>query len=453
MKKSTLVVLLLAAALGGYVYYAEIRNPKEKPAEDAPKPLYTFSSDDITSIRVTRPGDSAAVALERRPEGWVLTSPIETQADRSAADSVAGALARAASTRRLPLALTKEGAEPARLKEFGLDSPAATVEFRLKSGPAERLELGAKDFSELNVYARQNTAKEVVLVPDTVFTEVTRPVNDLRDRSALHLDNWSLVELDFRTPKAKFRLEKKADSWEITEPRSVPADSDQASSLGTSLSSARFSDVVEEGASGAAAAARYGLASPELSIHMRNERGAEASLLVGKKDGNKYFARDASRSMVFRVEDSLVKKFLDAKLDTLRDRHLLAAKADDFSQLTIRSEKQTMSATVSKDGKWLVDEPADRKGKDFAAWRVFEPLSNSRATEVMEQPGAAILAKLAKPAVEIRLTDKKGSVTTVVVSAKEDTFVYARSSTSPVVFKFDAYLLTQLNFSAADAAP
>src|SRR5271155_5289997 len=102
MKKSTLVVLLLAAALTGYVYYSEFRHPKEKPAEDAPKSLYAFSSDDITSIRVTRAGESAPVALERHPDGWVLTSPVETRADRSAADSLAGTLAGAASSRRLP---------------------------------------------------------------------------------------------------------------------------------------------------------------------------------------------------------------------------------------------------------------------------------------------------------------------------------------------------------------
>ena len=445
MKKSTLVVLLLAAALGGYIYYSEFRNVKEKPPEDAPKPLYTFTSDDIASIRVTRPGESAPLALERRASGWVLTSPVETGADRTAADTVAGALARAASSRRLPV-------DPARMKEFGLDPPAANVEFKLKSGQSERLELGAKDFSEMNVYARQGGAKEVLLVPDTVFTEVTRQVNDLRDRAVLHLDSWSLTELDFHTAKAKFQLEKKGDAWEITEPRNARADADEATSLGSALSSARFSDVAEEQAS-PATGARYGLSSPTLALHARNDQGAEASLLVGKNDGNKYFARDAARSMVFRVEDSLVKKFLDATLETLRDKHLFAVKAEDFSQLTIRNPKQTMSATLSKDGKWLVDEPADRKGKEFMAWHVFEPLTNSRATEVVDQPGRAVLAKLDKPAVEIKLTDKKGGVTSVVVSDKEGTAVYARSTKSPLVFKFDAYLLTQLSFGAADAAP
>jgi hypothetical protein len=446
MKKSTLVVLLLAAALGGYVYYSEFRHPKVKLDEDAPQPLYTLSSDEITSLRLTNAGAAVPVALERHADGWVLTSPVETRADRGAADTLADALARAASVRRMP-------ADPARMKEFGLEPPAASIEFKLKNGQTKLLDLGAKDFSGMNVYAHPGGAKEVLLVPDALLTDATRSVNDLRDRAVLQLGSWSLTELDFHTPKATFRLEKKGDLWNLTEPRPSPADGDEAASLSNSLSSARFSDVADEQVKDASAMSRYGLASPEVTIHVRNEQGAEASLLVGKKDDNKYFARDAARSMVFRVEDSLVKKFLDASFASLRDKHILRAKADDFSQITIHNEKLTLTAARSPDGKWLVQDPADRKGKEMGVWRAFEPLTTSRATEVIDQPAAGVLAKLAKPAVEIKLTDPKGAVTTVVISAKDGNAVYARSSLSPTVFKLDALTLDQLNFTAAEAAP
>ena len=446
MKKSTLVVLLLAAALGGYVYYSEFRHPQVKLAEDAPQPLYAFTGDAITSIWVTSAGGGAPVALERHADGWVLTSPMETRADRSAADALADSLARAASVRRMP-------ADPARMKEFGLEPPAVSIEIKLKNGQTKLLDLGAKDFSGMNVYARPGGAKEVLLLPDSLLTDATRPVNDLRDRAVLPLGSWSLSELDFRTAKNKFRLEKKGDFWDLTEPRQSPADADEATSLSNSLSSARFSDVAEEQINDAAALGRYGLASPLMTIHVRNEQGAEATLLIGKKDDSKYFARDAGRSMVFRVEGSLVKKFLDVSFASLRDKHILRAKADDFAQITVHNAKLTLTATRSPDGKWLVQEPADRKGKEMGAWRVFDPLTSSRATEVIDQPGGGILAKLAKPAVEIKLTDPKGAVTAVVFSAKDGNAVYARSSRSPTVFKLDALTLNQLNFTAAEAAP
>jgi Domain of unknown function (DUF4340) len=444
MKKSTLVVLLLAAALGGYVYYSEFRHPAQKPAADASKPLYTFLSDDITSIQITRPGESAAVTLERSAQGWVLTSPVQTRADQTNADTLANSLAQAASSRTLP-------ADPARMKEYGLEPPAASVEIHLKKGPAQTLELGAKDFSGMDVYARQGGAKDLLLIPDTVLTEATRPLLDLRDRAVLELSNWTVTELDFHTPKTKFRLEKKGDYWNLTEPQVAPADSDGAASLSNTLSGARFTEVADEQAPDRAAEARYGLMSPELKVHVRNEQGSEGSLLIGKKDGNTYYARDAGRSLVFRVEDSLVKKFLDASVASLRDKHILRAKADDFSQLAIRNEKLTLKATRSADGKWQVAEPTAMKGKTLDAWHVFEPLNTTKATEVIEHPGAAILARLAKPAVAIKLTTAKGAVTTVVVSAKDGNAVYARSSVTPAVFKMDPYTLVQLNFTTAQA--
>ncbi len=446
MKKSTLVVLLLAAALGGYVYYTEFRHPKQKPTEGASKPLYTFTSDAITSIHIVRPGESAPVTLERGEHGWALTSPVKTRADRTNADSLANSLASAASSRTLP-------ADASRMKEYGLEPPAASVEIHLKNGQTNKLELGTKDFSGMDVYARQGGAKDLLLIPDTVLTEATRPLLELRDRAVLELNNWTVTELDFRTPRSKFRLEKKGDNWDMTEPRDAPADSDTASSLSSALSSGRFTDVADEQAQDRAAEAKYGLAAPEVTVHVRNEQGGEASLVIGKKDGNTYYARDSGRSLVFRVEDSLVKKFLDASFESLRDKHILRAKADDFSQLTIRNEKLTMKATRSAPGKWQVVEPATRKGKTMIAWHVFDPLNTSKATEVIEHPSAGMLAKLAKPEVEIKLTNAKGAVTTVVVSAKDGDAVYARSSLSPEVFKMDPYLLVQLNFTGEQAAP
>jgi len=445
MKKSTLLVLLLAAALGGYVYYTEFRHRTETPPEDARKPLYTFLADDIASIRLERPGESAPVLLEHRPEGWVLTSPVATRADRTNVESLANSLARVASSRSLP-------ADPARMKEFGLQTPAATAEIHLKKGETQKLELGAKDFSGMDIYARQPGSKDVLLVPDAVLTEATRPVLELRDRAVLDVGAWAFSELDIRTPKSKVQLEKKGENWEMSEPRPAPADSDEVSSLTSSLSNARFTDVVEEQVKDAATAAKYGLNSPLATVHLRNEQGGEATLVVGKKEENKYFARDLARSMVFRLDEAQVKKLLDAGFESLRDKHLLRSKADDFSQLTIRNEKQTMKAALGADAKWLVDEPAEFKGKPMAVWHVFEPLNSTKATEVLDHPGADVLGKLAKPVVEIKLTDKKGAVTTIVVSAKDGNSVYARSSASPAVYKMDAYFLVQLDFPASQAA-
>jgi hypothetical protein len=219
------------------------------------------------------------------------------------------------------------------------------------------------------------------------------------------------------------------------------------------LSSARLVDVSDENAADRAKSAKFGLTDPAITIHVRGDNGSEGTLLIGKKDGERYFARDASRPAVFRIEGSLVKRFEDSSFDSLRDKHIVHLRADDFTAFTVRNEKGTITAKPTGSNKWTVEEPADRKGKEIGAWRVFDPLNAARATQVIDQPSPAVLAKFAKPAVEVKLTDKKGATLTVTLSAADGNTVYGRSSLAPTVYKLDVYTLNQLNFAPGDASP
>jgi hypothetical protein len=155
--------------------------------------------------------------------------------------------------------------------------------------------------------------------------------------------------------------------------------------------------------------------------------------------------------MIFHVNESLVKKFAGATFATLRSKKVLRAKTEDFTRVSIHNEKGAITAALSG-GKWLVEEPATRKGKELNVGRIVDPLTNVRAKEVLDPPTPAIAAKLAKPAVEIKLTGKDGAVITITV-VQDGSDVYARSSQSPAILKFDAYFLSQLNFTAEEIAP
>lgn len=80
MRKSTLLVVLLAAALGGAVWYFEFK--RTKPAEDgatASKPLFSFKQEDVSALTLTRGGET--LTLEKRGEAWRLTQPVDASAD------------------------------------------------------------------------------------------------------------------------------------------------------------------------------------------------------------------------------------------------------------------------------------------------------------------------------------------------------------------------------------
>ena len=451
MKKSTLIILVLAMGFAGWAYYSEIRHAKAPAADEAaPKNIFHFASLDIAAVRLERA--EGIVELERRENDWELTEPLATRADKRAADALATALTGTSSSRTLAA-----GAD--RWKEYGLDSPAITAVIREKSGQQHRLRLGAKDFSGDSVYAvleegspaagKTSGAKEVLLVPAALLTSATKSLNELRDRSLLPFTSWELSAIEIRRATGDFRLEKKGRWWNLLSPRISPADDVALGSLSGAFSAAEFSDVASETAKDLA---RYGLGSPAITVHLKTEKGEEGTLLIGKKEGEKYYARDAGRSMVFRVDSSFVEK-IDVSFDKLRDKRVLRFEEGEIVHIRVNNGMVTMTAAKDAAGKWIVEEPAERKGKEFQASRVFDPVASFRATECLDVPTKAVLAKLEKPQVEIEFTDKAGKVLKLVASPADGDTIYARTNLGPTVYKADKFFLTDIKFTAVEVAP
>jgi len=100
----------------------------------------------------------------------------------------------------------------------------------------------------------------------------------------------------------------------------------------------------------------------------------------------------------------------------------------------------------------MIKEPSDKKDKEAQSSKFLDPIESTRATEVLDKPSASISAKLGKPAVEARFTDKSGTTTTVRISAADGDDVYVRVDGKPEVFKVKKQLLDDLSFKAADVA-
>jgi hypothetical protein len=78
IRKSTLVVLLAAIALGAAVYYFDWRRSQkesEKPSADADKLAYSIQPQDVSSLTITHPGNSAEPVLhfEKHSGIWQVT--------------------------------------------------------------------------------------------------------------------------------------------------------------------------------------------------------------------------------------------------------------------------------------------------------------------------------------------------------------------------------------------
>lgn len=451
IKKSTLIVLLCAVVLGGAVYYFQWRSSKKPAAsDDASKPAFTLQPDDITSITVSHPGkpDQPPIRLDYRNGAWTIMQPLDTGADESSVRGILDGLSAARVSQTEP-------GTPDRLKAYGLDPAHVSLEFQLKNGTKHTVLLGDKDFTAANVYSVIDASKSVSLLPLSLETSADKSVDDLRDRNVLHIENGKVASFGLKNSSGALDLARQTakdqTQWKFEKPDSgVLADSEGVNSLLSTIGSAKFTTVSSEQPDNLA---KYGLSNPAITFSAVTDPGQKFTLLVGKKEGDGYFARDSSRPIVFVINSDLYKK-LEDKFSDLRDKSLVHITEADINHIEIQNANATMAVSRKQGTEfdWTVDSPADVKGKTAASWRILSPLTSARADEVLDHPPAGIAAKLAKPAIEVSLTDKNGSKLTVKISAPVGDFVYGQTSASPAIYKFKKNAFDDLNFKPSDLA-
>ncbi len=430
--------MVLAVALGGFVYFYEVKHgkPRDEAAETG-KPAFSFKREDVAAITLTRAGQK--VVIENHEGKWVIDRPVRTSADQAAVDSLISDLAGARVERNINASVDE-------IKAYGLAAPTVVVEVKLKSGEQHSIRLGAKDFSGLNVYGQIDAARDVALLGSSVLTSADKPLDDLRDRAVLGISQYEVSGLTLDNENGRITLAKNGVDWQITQPVEAPAEESEVSSLLGEITSAKAVEIASETTEDLG---KYGLDKPKLTLIARLQGGEERVLTLGSKSEERYFAKNSAQPQIFKVESSLFDK-LNTKPFNLRDKHVVKLNKDELTSIRIKNPNLTMVAEKNKEGKWIVKEPADKKDKEAQSWRIFDPLENNQATEILDKPPAAIVAKLRKPAVEIKLTGKDGKTTSLLVSAADGDSAYVRVEGRPEIFKVGKQMAEGLNFKMAD---
>jgi hypothetical protein len=456
IKKPTLIVLLVAIIAGAAAYSFDWKRG-QKEAENAPadstKPAFSLKSDDISALTISYPADpkSQPIHFEKRNGAWQITAPLQTSADDP---SLQGILQQLASVR---VAQTEPGT-PDRLKVFGLDPPALTLDFQMQNGAKHTLRLGKKDFTGVSVYAIVDNAKDVALLPESLLVSADKPLQALRDHSVLHFVAGDAKSFGLKNSSGELAAAKDHDVWKFTKPADAPADGDAINALLSAVANAKTNAIVNETAD---SLPKYGLSSPAISFSVADAKGGIATLLVGKKEGDEYFARDAARPTIFRINQDLYKKLAENFSD-LRDKKLAHFDPATITHAEIHNVSGTILATRKNETDWILDSSAQKdqkqndkqkdaqQAKPVTLDKLFTPLQQATADEVLGRPTPALLGKLAKPAFEAILTDKNGKKLKIEISQDSGGFVYARTSESPTIYKLKPQILADLSFKPSD---
>lgn len=445
IRKPTLIILALAIVLGGAVYYFDWKRGNEVKPETF-KRAYSLQASDVVSFTLSHPSQPNAPAIRFSKSGgnWQIVAPVQTAADQSVVDGIVDQIAGA------EIMQTEPGTSD-RLKAYGLDPAQASLELQLANGQKHTLLVGTKSFTGDSVYAVVDGAQSVSLLPELLSTSTARTLDTLRDRAVLHLDSSQVASFSIKSASGEIAAAKEGDHWKLTKPFDTPASQDAVTALLQAVSGGTITSVVSETPDNLA---HYGLATPAVSFAATDSKGGRFTLIVGKKDGDAYFARDASRPTVFRVNDDLYKK-LTEKFTDLRDKQVVHTASADIQQLEFHNANGEISLSRKTDGsdEWVFDAPADQKGKLASSWKILDPLTGLTAEEVIDHPAPNLLAPMSKPVVTVVLTGKNGRSVTVKLSKAVGDFVYAQASDSSPLFKLKKDALDGFNLKASDLAP
>ncbi len=293
MKRNTLIILLIAVALGVFVYYYEIR--EGKPRDEVPDksvPAFTFEPEDVTTV--TLANADKAVTAERSNGKWTIIQPLVTEADQGGLDQTVDDFAR------LKLQDTKKGT-PENLKEFGLSDSKTVAEFKLKNGETHRVKFGAKDFTGSSVYVQVDQMADAGLVATPMLLLAQKSLNDLRDRQILKLQESDLTRFRIKNPNLTLAAEKSSEGkWLAKEPANKKdKEVNESKALGSWLST-----VAQEVIDSPSPETRAKAAKTAVEAQLTAKDGQTTSLKVSEADDDNAYVTVEGRDKIYRIRKS-----------------------------------------------------------------------------------------------------------------------------------------------------
>ncbi|MEH2039056.1 DUF4340 domain-containing protein [Nostoc sp.] len=181
LPRTTLILILLALGLGGFVYFYEIRGATQREEiKEQKQKIFSFAEDDVQALTVKT--KKLTLNLERNPESssnpkWLIKSPISGPANDAIVSYLMDLLVKGNSEPTL--------STPAKeLGEFALDPPQAIINITLKNRKIHQLILGKSNFNGRFLYAQADPAikpdgnTNVLLVSTDFANAVNRELSE-----------------------------------------------------------------------------------------------------------------------------------------------------------------------------------------------------------------------------------------------------------------------------------
>lgn len=186
LQRTTLILLVLALGLGGFVYLYEIKGATQRQeAKAKEQQIFSFEEEQVQSFTVKT--KEQTLSFERGDKSsklkWLMKAPSQTPASDASVSYLMNLLVKGKSDRTIQV-------PAAQLREYGLDQPQATIVVKLNNQKTHQLILGKPVFNSNFLYAQADPPGlaagnvDVLLVSTDFENAVNRSLSEWKSQEA-----------------------------------------------------------------------------------------------------------------------------------------------------------------------------------------------------------------------------------------------------------------------------
>lgn len=415
--RSTLLLFVVAAGLGAYLYFVESKKPVED--ENAKKKVFSYEADKFDQLQI-KPAAGDLTALKKDANGWTIVEPVDAPADQAIVNDVVTNLANLEEDR-----VVEENA--ADLASYGLQTPRIDVTFSVAGEKApKRILFGDKSPTGVGLYAKLPDDKRVFLVANSLEMSLNRSTFDLRDKTALKFVQDDVKSIDLLWKDTAVRLERTGDQWKLTKPIQAPADFSSVTRLVSQLQSAQMTslknkpeeiqDLKQFGLDKPEATATLGVGTQTLKLEIGSS--AESSTV---------WARDPSRPLVFTIGDGVAEAFRQTVFDFRRKeifefRSFNAARFEITRGNDIRAFERTKATDPNAFNTWTQVVPAVKTVDASNFEGALLEISNLRAESAVDTAGPSTGLQNPAAIITVKFDDGKKEERVTIGRVGKDVF-------------------------------
>jgi len=436
----TLLLLVVLAGLGGYLYFYELPTKQIEEQQDAQrKALLAFPESDISGLRITTAQGPIDLQL-KKPGSWTIVSPIQTDADPREVQALIRALVTGKVTR-----VVEE--QSAALAAFGLEHPVTIITVTA-GAQQDTFSVGDSGPLTSTLYVLRASDQKVLLTDLTAAKLINKTLLSFRRKDLLRFVQNDVERLRLTYPTTEIVLYnvdkgKTKPSWKIRYPIEAEADQTEVRSLMFRLEDLKALGIIDPGPERDKLAAK--LTNPKVKITLHTADGDQTvKLYQPDPTSGEAFAETKSDAPIYRINPAVIKD-LSRELFNLQDKRLLGVDYNDIAMLSVKT-RDKQYVLIHQSGEWVLeDRPTEKVSQDAADLFVSRVANLPAEERVIKQSAPLAPYGLLAPTAEFVAMGKDGKVAgRLVLGNQAGNLVYASGNRLQGVFQARPDLLSQI---------